>query len=186
MTVLLYVVGPTAAGKSTLLSGLMRRAGLTLGPAGRVHGQLFGHPLLRDGEQVGHYLGRDRPDYPGTDALGYAAGPVFEDWIAGTRDRLVIGEGARLGTRKALTSAARHSNLVLVHLSASWDTTSVRVASRSKGQTDQFRLGAMTRARRAFEQVAPVAALAVDVASDRLEAGPLADEAWSRVSGLLP
>lgn len=96
--------------------------------------EMFGHWLEHPVLGTGAYLGRLRPEYPGTDALSRSVQPHAVTWTT-TLPILglswVFGEGERLGNVGFLTALAEVSRLRVIHLVASPETAEERRAGRS-------------------------------------------------------
>ena len=132
-----YVVGAPGVGKSTLLMSLLEPWHVM--PDVPLRGVLRGHPLVlrADGETQGMYLGRQRPNFPGTDALSMGVMPDAVRWATEyPLPSLVLGEGARLGTPAFVGLLALHTDLTLVHLVASDEALNARRAVRGSQQND--------------------------------------------------
>jgi ribose 1,5-bisphosphokinase PhnN len=152
---LLYLVGAPGAGKSTVMAELTR-------DCERLHAkQPFAHDVLlraRDDDRncdVAVELGRRREVFSGTDALSMSVQPKAVQWIYSRPHRLVLGEGARLGTAGFLGAAKDAGyHVVLVHLDATDAQLCERVAQRSGTQSATWAQGARTRALRLVERMA--------------------------------
>ena len=148
---LLYLVGPPGVGKSTVMAELTRRCRRELSPKPFAHDHLYTDDL----EPVGMELGRRRATFSGTDALGMSVQPRAVEWIASRPHRLVLGEGARLGTVGFLTAARTAGyRVLLVHLSAPEDVLERRRALRGSSQSPAWMRGAETRAQRLADRMA--------------------------------
>lgn len=147
---LLYLVGPPGVGKSTVMAELTSRCGREQSL------QPFAHDVLvRQDREVGVELGRRRASFSGTDALGMSVQPRAVEWIASRPHRLVLGEGARLGTVGFLTAARTAGyRVLLVHLSAPEDVLERRRALRGSRQSPSWMQGAETRAQRLADRMA--------------------------------
>lgn len=152
--ILLYIVGPPGAGKSTLMAELTRECD-RLSATGPVPHDLLCRP--RDDDQnadVAVEIGKRRENFSGTDALGMSIQPKAVAWIKTRPHSLVLGEGARLGTTGFLM-AARNTGyrVILVHLGAPDDVLSQRRAQRGSKQNESWMQGATTRSRRLTERM---------------------------------
>jgi hypothetical protein len=154
----IYLLGAPGVGKSTTLTAVLDHLGYARGDAERLHGLLWGQPLVLGSDQVGVELGRQRDAFSGTDALGMAVAPDALAWVEMMRKvgghtagiELVVAEGARLGIVKFLVALAAASDLTLVHLHADDDTLDARCTQRGSNQSPAWRRGAATRAENAF------------------------------------
>lgn len=139
---LVYVVGAPAAGKSSLMAALT--AACTRQPQTKP----FAHDLLvRAGATVGVELGRQRPDFPGTDALSMSVSPAAKVWVQTRPARLILGEGDRLATRTFIGYAADAGYTVtVVHVVAPQPVLDARCAARGSQQNQPWRRGRATKA----------------------------------------
>lgn len=158
MTGAVYVVGPPAVGKTTLVTRLL--AGYERGEPERLgYGPLIGETLWEpEGAAVrraGLHLGKTREAFGGTDALGMV---VLHDAVAWASEAplppLIVGEGARLTHPLFLTALAQRSRLVVIHLWAPPSTLDDRVAARGSVQKDTWRRGQSTRVHNAVKAAA--------------------------------
>jgi ribose 1,5-bisphosphokinase PhnN len=165
MTDAIYLVGAMGTGKSTVMAAIMDQLGLDTGEWYKVwpsatRSEFRGEHLedVVTGEYRGLYLGRTRPEFPGTDAIGLASHAEALNWvrIAPELPPLVLGEGARLGTASFLGALAeRCSRFVVAHLVAPEGVLDDRLAQRRAGQeresgkSESFRKSTVTRARNA-------------------------------------
>ena len=141
---LLYLIGPPAAGKSTLMAAL-RTAYDVIPRDGTLPHSLLIHPPT--GTVMGCELGRVRETFSGTDALRMDIHPQACEWIKTTTWPLVLAEGARLATRAFLTAASAQYRVHLAHLDAPPDVLDARCEKRGSTQSPSWRRGAASRAR---------------------------------------
>jgi len=148
--VALYVIGAPGAGKSTTVEHALRALEWSVLPGElRLHGLLRGQALVSPaGRTSGVYLGKQRPSFPGTDALSMGVHPDAVTWAAALPEttELIVGEGARLGTVGFLTELKESAHLVLVHVTAPEER---RELNRST-QSATWRAGRKTAAERTF------------------------------------
>lgn len=147
-----YVVGPPGVGKSTFTRLLLARYDKLAEV--RLKGQLWGIPLIKDGQMAGVELGRHRATFSGTDALGMAVNPDAVSWLkhsAGVPDmELVIAEGARLANASFFEAMqSRAERFIVFRLDAEDKVLDARCAARGSQQNSSWRKGARTRAARA-------------------------------------
>lgn len=163
----LYLIGPPGSGKSTVMTQVQAQLDLETGPWRRLRPDLKGEfraePLLdMFGREVGLSLGITRPEFSGTDALSMSTHPEACTWAEELpeegRPPLVLGEGARLSTKRFLTALDAVSDLTVGYLYAPADVLDARCAARETGatfkarragarsQSGTFRRGAATRA----------------------------------------
>lgn len=149
---LIYLVGAPGAGKTTTMRNATR--GLKALPADWVSvehnpGRSLALTMLVDGGNRlrAIELGKRRASFGGTDALPMNISPIAAEWIATRPFRLVLGEGARLGTSVFLSAAlAAGYDLTLVHLDADQELLDARCSARGSKQSASWRAGAATRA----------------------------------------
>lgn len=147
----IYLIGEPGVGKTTV--SLELAAKYALQPAIRLHKQLWGQEMTRGHITKGVLLGKSKPPFSGTDALGMSVNPDACHWVENQTDyRLIIGEGARLTNTKFLTALAEHTNLTLALLTA--DNAQERRENRQKAmgteaQDAQWVQGRKTAARNA-------------------------------------
>ena len=146
---LVYLIGAPGVGKTTLMEAL------TAACTRRLVVEPFAHEwLYRDGELVGVELGRRRGSFAGTDALSMSVGPEASRWVRRCRARLVLGEGARLATRRFLYAARSAGyRITLVHLVAPAAVLDERRARRGSAQDPAWMRGAESRAARLAAQL---------------------------------
>lgn len=148
MSALVYIIGPPAAGKSTLMAALTRHCHRS----SRV--KPFAHDVLlsNDGYVLGIELGRRRAQFSGTDALSMSVSPLACRFVAGKPYPLVLGEGDRLAHLKFLDSAAAAGVEVnVVYLDADRALLDQRAGQRGSAQNASWRSGRATKARRLYE-----------------------------------
>jgi hypothetical protein len=148
---LIYIAGPPAAGKSSLMRALTR--GCDAVPRNPPLVALPYTALLdQDGKVKAVELGRRRESFPGTDTLAMNIAPVAKRWIANQARsddgfRLVLAEGDRLGfpafMRAAMDAGAR---VTVVHLSCDGDVLDRRCEARGSKQDESWRKGRATKA----------------------------------------
>lgn len=153
MTRSVYLLGGPGAGKSTLMARLLED--WTPGPYERLTSrELFGHYLLGPELEMGVYLGRLRPEYPGTDALSLSVAPQALIWLETLDPQLgwVFGEGARLGHPSFLSALSSRTQLLVVHLTVTPEVALARrVARPGKPLSDQYCKIATSKARNLAE-----------------------------------
>jgi hypothetical protein len=151
-TTMLYLVGAPGSGKSTVMSTLIDQLGLatngdawfSIWPASleghKMHNEFRGEPLedIITGEVKGLYLGRNREEFPGTDAIGMASHSEAVAWMENAPELppLILGEGARIGTGKFLTACVARVDLVVGYLTAPREELDERLAERWAQPTD--------------------------------------------------
>lgn len=141
---LLYLVGPPAAGKSTLM------AALTAGAARSAVDRPVPHDIMAGGAAA--EVGRRREEFSGTDALGMAVNPLAISWVATAPFPLLLAEGARLANKAFLYAALTAGyRVTLALLDTDQATLDRRCAERGSHQSVSWRRGAATRARRIAE-----------------------------------
>lgn len=148
MTKSLYILGGPGSGKSTLMARLLE--GWAPGPYTKLTTrELFGHPLVGPNLELGMYLGRIRPEYPGTDALSLSVAPQALIWLESLDPQLsvVFGEGARLAHASFLEKLDQTTDLLVVHLEVSPEESLRRREQRGgKLLTEKYVLAATTKA----------------------------------------
>lgn len=185
---LIYIAGPPAAGKSTLMRQLTR--GCQKVPKVKP----FAHQMLvdpRDGGLLGFELGRQREDFPGTDTLGMAVAPVAKRWIAeiaaGEHGMcgVVLGEGDRLGFPGFLDAAIDAAmSVTLVHLTAHPSTLDKRCGLRGSAQNKTWRQGRATKAANLARWAAEHGCKVIEIDSGGCSADVLADSLRNEVKPL--
>lgn len=137
---LIYLSGPPAAGKSTLMAELTAGHPRTPQPEARVPHIQVGDPA------IALELGADRPLHPGTDTLAMNIQPRAITWISTRPHHLILGEGDRLATVGFLTAAAEAGYTVdLLHLDAPPALTAERAARRGTNQNPTWVKGRHTK-----------------------------------------
>lgn len=155
-----YLVGPPGSGKSTLTDSILEGMGVDLGPVrdlrvgyikrrklSALRSATIGQPLLRDGEELGVYLGARREQFPGTDAINKNNQRVAVEWALNGAAERVLGEGLRLGNKGFIGALALETDLLLIHLDAPDEVLLERRAGRDGDKiTGTFAKTARTRA----------------------------------------
>jgi GTPase SAR1 family protein len=137
-----YIIGGSGVGKSTLMGELLQ--GWVPGEYVRLtQREMFGHWLAHTVLGDGVYLGKLRPEFPGTDALSLSVNPHAVTWVTeqmeAARLSWVFGEGTRLGNIRFLSALAGHARLTVVHLTLDPEIARLRRSERGgKQMTDQF------------------------------------------------
>ena len=137
MTVL-YLIGPPGVGKSTALA-------TATGAWGDL--QPHQHPFAHGSAPEGILLGRPDPTFPGTDTLSMSVLPKVLAWLTTqSPDRLIVGEGDRLSTKKFFQGAHRAGHTVRVAaLYAPWTTVQARALARGGTQDMAWVRGRWTK-----------------------------------------
>lgn len=145
---LLYLAGPPAAGKTSLMAALTVGVHLLARPRPVPHVALI-DPVT--GGHAGVELGRRRAHFSGTDALALNIAPAARAWLADP-DRpgpLVLAEGDRLGYPGFLDVAAAQGYAVtLVHVTCPAGQLGARAAARGSAQNPAWAKGRATKAAR--------------------------------------
>lgn len=144
---LVYLIGPPAAGKSTLM------AALTAGCQRHARTDPLAHDVLVDpheGVALGAELGRRRARFAGTDALAMNVARRAEAFVAAAPYPLILAEGDRLAYAGFLSLAAAHYGVHLVHLDVPEEVTTTRCVARGSHQDGSWRRGRATKAARLF------------------------------------
>lgn len=146
MTCAIYLIGGPAVGKSTVMDALM--VGWDPGDYIRFTvREMFGHWLEHEVLGPGAYLGKLRPEFPGTDALSRSVQPHAVSWLA-TLPMLglswIFGEGERLGNIGFLTALGEFSKLQVVHLVSDLETQLARMEERPGKKLTQTYVKAKT------------------------------------------
>lgn len=169
----IYLLGAPGVGKSAVMARLIE--GYTPLEYARLLGVLRGHPLVDEhGEVSALYLGRLRPQFPGTDALSMSVHPDALTWVGQWTGRpfsTLFAEGQRLGTVGFLTALAERAETVVVHLTASDEVLNARRDARGSAQNAQWAKGSATKARRSADGASALGIPVVEVDAAR----PLAD-----------
>ena len=151
---LVYVSGPPAAGKSTLIRHLTRycpRHELAPTPRGPARDLLhLPRPAALTLYSAGAVeLGRRRDTFSGTDALPMNAVVAAEQYMLTTAKAhaLILGEGDRLANRRFLVGAKTAGwHVTLIHLDAPAPVLDARCRDRGSTQSAGWRAGRETKA----------------------------------------
>lgn len=126
-----YLYGPPAAGKSTLMGALLSR--YEWGATETVHKKVKGHLLWEAGIPAGIYLGVKRRPFPGTDALAMDALTDARAMARMPWPVPLFGEGARLANFDFAQELAAGGNRMLwVLVDLTDDALEARHAQRSQ------------------------------------------------------
>jgi hypothetical protein len=106
---LVYLIGEPGIGKTTLMKAITAQ---------------LGGPVVEQNKPVHHLvyarntiqLGRDRPDFGGTDALPMNVQPQVVEFLRSKPAHLILGEGDRLTNRKFFMEVGRFLDLRVVWL----------------------------------------------------------------------
>lgn len=132
MTRSTYIVGAPGSGKSTLMAELL--TGWEPGPYTKwTSKEMFGHYLQHPELGSGAYLGRLRPEYPGTDALSLSVAPQALLWVQAVPLLgldCIFGEGVRLSHISFLLALHEVSDLTVIYLSITPELAAARRAGR--------------------------------------------------------
>jgi GTPase SAR1 family protein len=150
MTRAIYIIGGSGSGKSTLMAELLD--GWVAGPYERwTPKEMFGHYIEHPEKGRGAYLGRLRPEYPGTDALCLSVSPHATRWLEALPLLgldWVFGEGERLGHPKFLAALHAKADLAVVHLEVDPEVASQRrIARGGKLVAESFGAATISRAK---------------------------------------
>lgn len=141
----LYIIGAPGTGKTTLLRNYLTHRAHLPGPETRIHGQLWAQPITTHGQPIGYLLGRHRPPFSGTDALGMTVITDALNWLNNTPPSpYLCGEGQRLTTTKWLIPLSKRYRLTVIHLHRR-DAPQLR-AQRGTQQNPTWVTAAATRA----------------------------------------
>lgn len=148
---LVYLVGPPGAGKTTLMRNAtagLKALSTSWASEDRPTRKLGLVMLLDKWSAVRAIeVGRRRASFGGTDALPMNVSPLACEWIGTRPFRLILGEGARLGTQVFLGAAVKAGYLItVVHLDCDPATLDRRCEERGSAQDPAWRTGAATRA----------------------------------------
>lgn len=143
---LVYLIGPPAVGKSSLMRALTAGCWRSSRAKPIAHDRLI---APYSGECVGIELGRARNAYPGTDALPLNVSPAAKAFLASRPAGLVLGEGDRLAHNGFLEAASEAGyQVTVVYLTADQEELDRRCAERGSRQSVGWRTGRATKAAR--------------------------------------
>ena len=143
----LYLIGPPASGKSTLMAHLTQEAARTPNP---------NHPIPHDhltypDTTTAAELGTHRPHFPGTDTLSMSINPTATASLTNgtwnSHDHL-LAEGDRLANTQFLLTAHTHHQLTVLYLHAPPHLTRERAHKRGSKQSETWTRGRATKAER--------------------------------------
>lgn len=131
MKTLTYIIGQPGAGKTTLMSAILKGAS-TLYTADTP----VGHRGMKGPHGLFTVLGKDRHPFGGTDTLSHAVSGNCETWVEElsrcAAGATVFGEGDRLATKRFLAAARAHYRVLLFHLEADDRVAASRRAERAE------------------------------------------------------
>jgi len=165
----LYLVGPPAGGKSSVMKEIHGQLGVTTGDeiiklwprrytnsrgVEKVAAEFRGEYLedVVTDERRGLSLGVTREGgFGGTDAIGMAAAAEAQSWIETCPflPNVILGEGQRLTSAKFFVAAARRTELTIGELWAPQHVLDARCKARGSTQRESFRVAAATRSKNA-------------------------------------
>jgi len=178
---MVYLVGPPASGKSTVMAAMLDILSLATGDWHRIwptnHDEFRGEDLenIFTGKIQGLSLGVTRDGgFSGTDAIGMASSSEAQAWAEEAPEwewpELILGEGSRLTIGKFFVACAARCDLTVGLLTASQERLDMRCMARGSTQKESFRRGAATRAANAAEAARLVGAPVVEVDTSKMSA----------------
>jgi hypothetical protein len=178
---LLYLTGPPASGKSSLMAALT--TGCHRAPRAEPGKPEIPYDVLVDpltGGALGLELGRRREGFPGTDTMAMNVAPAVCRWLATSLPGpLIFGEGDRLGYPGFLDAAsAAGYEVTLVHVTAAQGELDARAEYRGSKQNAQWARGRATKAANLAAHATAQRYRVVSLATDGLE--PAGEAAWLR------